>query len=304
RTVDRFVEKPPLAKAQELIDGGNAFWASGISMFRADTIQAEYKRFDPKTAEYVAQSVADAKVEDGTLNLSSGSFGESASMPTESAVFERTDRISLAPLDVQWDDVGSWKAMYGISPADIDGNVLQGDVIAHGAQNTMVRADSRLVSVVGLSDVIVIDTEDALLVARMDQTQDVKAVVDELKKNARKETERHQEAKPAMVPMLDQQTVSALAQSENYQVGAAEVAVGRAITIEQGDARQALVVRGKLHAQGPSWQKTSGQGGRIYADPTGPITITNLSDEPAELLFITHASPDFQPKALGRVVNG
>ena len=76
------------------------------------------------------------------------------------------------------------------------------------------------------------------------------------------------------------------------------------MTLEPGDARQALVVRGRVHASGPAWQKTVGEGGRIYTDPNGKITITNLSDEPAELLFVTLASPDFQPKSLGRVVNG
>ena len=304
RHVDRFVEKPPLEDAVALIATGYAYWASGISMFAAETIRHEYRKFDPKTADLVARSVADAKDEEGTLHLESGSFGETVSLPTESVVFERTDRIALAPLDVKWDDVGSWKAMYGISEADADGNVLQGDVIALGSKNAMVRADSRLVSVVGLSDIIIIDTPDALLVARMDQTQDVKAIVDELKKTRRPETERHQEPRPAMVPMVDQKMVSALAESDNYQVGAAEIAVGRAMTLESGDARQALVVRGRVHASGPEWQKTVGEGGRIYTDPKGPITLTNLSDEPTELLFVTLASPDFQPKSLGRVVNG
>ncbi|MEO9684889.1 MAG: sugar phosphate nucleotidyltransferase [Tateyamaria sp.] len=304
RSVDRFVEKPPVGDATALIEAGDAYWASGISMFSAKTIRDEYHKFDPHTAGLVATSVEKAAFEEGALQLDSGSFGEAASLPTESAVFERTDLIAMAPLDVTWDDVGSWKAMYGISRPDADGNVLQGDVIAKDAQNTMVRADSRLVSVVGLSDVIVIDTPDALLVARMDQTQDVKAIVDELKRTSRSETERHQEAKPAMVPMVDRETVSALAQSDNYQVGAAEIAVGRALTLESGDARQALVVRGRVHASGPAWQKTVGEGGRIYTDPDGTITITNLSDEPAELLFVTLASPDFQPKSLGQVVNG
>ena len=108
----------------------------------------------------------------------------------------------------------------------------------------------------------------------------------------------------AMVPMVDAETVSKIAPSENYQVGAAEIAVGRTLTIQPGDARQALVVRGRLHASGSDWQKTVGEGGRIYTDPKAPIIITNLSDHPAELLFVTLASPDFQPKALGRIVNG
>ncbi len=303
RQVGSFVEKPCVEDAEALIATGTAYWASGISMFSARTIQSEYRKFDPVTSDHVVASVLNGDQQDGTLYLEAEAFEQSASHPTESAVFERTDRIAFAPLDVTWDDVGSWKAMYGISNADKDGNVLQGNVIAHEANNTMVRADSRLVSVVGLSDIIVIDTADALLVARMDDTQNVKAIVDELKRTNRPESERHHEAKPAMVPMVDAQIVSQFAPNENYQVGAAEIGVGSTLTIEPGDARQALVVRGRVHATGSTWQKSTGEGGRVYADPDAPVVITNLSDEPAELLFVTLASPDFQPKSR-QVANG
>lgn len=304
RTVDQFVEKPCLEDATALIEQGNAFWASGISMFSAQTIRGEYRKFDPVTADHVTASVNGAVVENGTLYLEADAFEQAASHPTESAVFERTQRIAFAPLNVTWDDVGSWKAMYGISNPDDQGNVLQGNVLAHGAQNTMVRADSRLVSVVGLNDVIVIDTPDALLVARMDDTQNVKAIVDQLKASKRPEAERHHEAKPAMVPMVDAKLVEAIAPNDNYQVGAAEIAVGSTLTIEPGDARQALVVRGRVHAVGSDWQKSVGEGGRIYTDPKAPIVMTNLSDEPAELLFVTLSSVAFQPKSIGQVVNG
>ncbi|MCH2164743.1 MAG: mannose-1-phosphate guanylyltransferase/mannose-6-phosphate isomerase [Marinovum sp.] len=304
RRVQRFVEKPKSDIAQSLIEKGTAYWASGISMFRASTIKSEYASFDSETVTHVEQAVANGRMEKGALCLASDSFMQANAQPTESAVFERSERTTHAPLDVNWDDVGSWKAMYGVQHPDADGNVLHGDVVALDARNTMVRADSRLVSVIGLEDVIVVDTEDALLVARMDKTQNVKTIVDELKKTKRVEIERYQEAKPAMVPMVPQDVASELAQSSNYHVGAAEIAVGRAMTLEAGDARQALVVKGRLHASGPEWQKTVGEGGRIYTDPKGPITITNLSDEPAELLFVTLSSPDFQPKSLGKVANG
>lgn len=304
REVGQFVEKPPVEDAEALIAGGNAYWASGISMFTAQTIRAEYDRFDPFSADRVRASVEAGAVEDGVLYLASEPFEQAASHPTESAVFERTDRIAFAPLNVNWDDVGSWKAMYGISSRDEDGNVLQGNVIAHEAQNTMVRADSRLVSVVGLSDVIVIDTADALLVARMDETQNVKAIVDELKRTGRPEAERHHEAKPAMVPMVDAEVVQRFAPSDSYQVGAAEIGVGSTLTIEPGDARQALVVRGRVQASGSDWQKSTGEGGRIYADPRSAVVITNLSDEPAELLFVTLESADFQPKSQRSLANG
>ncbi len=304
REVGQFVEKPPVEDAEALIEAGNAYWASGISMFTAETIRSEYNRFDPFTSEKVRESVDQGEVDDGVLYLAAEPFEQAASHPTESAVFERTERIAFAPLNVNWDDVGSWKAMYGIQPADEAGNVLQGNVITHGSENTMVRADSRLVSVVGLSDVIVIDTADALLVARMDETQNVKAIVDELKRTNRPEAERHHEAKPAMVPMVDQNIVSQFAPSDSYQVGAAEIGVGSTLTIEPGDARQALVVRGRVHATGSDWQKSTGEGGRVYADPDSPVVITNLSDEPAELLFVTLESADFQPKSTRSVVNG
>lgn len=304
RKVGSFVEKPGLDDATALIAKGNAFWASGISMFRAKTIQSEYSKFDPVTSKHVVKSVLQGTVDNDVLYLDAKAFEQAASHPTESAIFERTDRIAFAPLDVTWDDVGSWKAMYGISKPDADGNVMQGNVIAHGAQNTMVRADSRLVSIVGMSDVIVIDTPDALLVARMDDTQNVKAIVDELKRTARPEAERHYVAKPTMVPMIDQRIVEQIAPNENYQVGAAEIAIGSTLTIEPGDARQALVVRGRVHATGSNWQKSVGEGGRIYTDPKAPIIMTNLSDQPAELLFVTLSSPEFQPKSIGQVVNG
>lgn len=290
--VGGFVEKPPLDVATRLFESGKAYWASGLSMFSATTILEEYKRFDPETVAAVAEAVFYGDTRDGALYLDPNAFARAHDMPTEQAVFERTDRIALAPLPVQWDDVGSWRAMYSISAADGDGNVLQGDVIAKGARNTMVRSDSRLVSVVGLEDVVVIDTPDALLVAHMDDSQDVKKVVADLKARARPEAEHHAAAKPAMVPVQTTEALAQLVSTDRFHIGTAEIGVGRSIEMDRGPAsRQVIVVSGMVEARGPRWKRKVGEGERIFADPASSVRIFNLGDEPAELLYLTLEAP-------------
>ena len=103
---------------------------------------------------------------------------------------------------------------------------------------------------------------------------------------------------------LGTDTTWTLAGSPYVLQSSVTVPSGITLTIEPGDARQALVVRGRVHATGSDWQKSTGEGGRVYADPDAPVVITNLSDEPAELLFVTLESADFQPKSQRSVVNG
>lgn len=289
RAVGGFVEKPPAHEAHELIESGSAYWASGLSMFSARTIVEEYGKFDPETSRHVANAVAYGAVTPDGLFLNEEDFAQTNAEPTEGVVFERSERIAMAPLDVSWNDVGSWLAMYNISNRDKNGNVLQGDVIAEGAQNTMVRADSRLVSVVGLSDVIVIDTPDALLVAKMDETQSVKQVVERLKSQQRTESEVHAEAGPAMVPASKQlELARSIAQTDNFHLGTAEIEVGRTIMLDRGPrSQQVIVVQGMVHASGKGWSKTVREGGRIYADDAATVRILNCGDVEAELLFVT-----------------
>ena len=189
--VAEFVEKPPLERARALLNGGNAYWASGISMFRAETIIEEYRRFDPEAYLAVCHAVAnETRTEQGVL-LDERAFSKAASQPTEVAVFEKTDAIALAPLDISWNDVGSWEAMHAISKADGEGNVLSGDVVSIGTRNSLVRSNDRLVAVVGLEDVIVVDTHDALLVASRSKSQQVKNAVQELVLHNRQEAHAH-----------------------------------------------------------------------------------------------------------------
>ena len=296
--VARFVEKPPLEEATELVDGGQADWASGISMFSARTIIEEYEKHDPDTASAVKRSVMGASPFPEALYLDADAFSETDAQPTERAVFEKTDRIATVSLNVEWSDVGSWSAMYEVSDQDDEGNVLQGDVIAVDTTNTMVRSEHRLVSVVGLEDVIVVDTDDAVLVTRKGKTQNVREVVERLKKQARPEAEFYADAAPKMVPFAMPAGLEEVLKTENIHLGTTKVRVGALMEMEQGHGRQAIVVKGAVHAQGPSWQKTVREGGRIYSDPEGPIRITNTADVETELLFMTFEIPVESPKSV------
>ncbi len=190
-SVARFIEKPPLDIAQRLIDSGNAYWASGISMFRADVICAEFLRLDPRTYAAVADAVAGAGVTPRGLTLNETAFRDARDEPTERSVFENSDAIALAPLDVKWDDVGAWASVYDVNTKSDDGNVTNGDVMALDTTNSLIRSDGRLVVVIGMNDVIVVDTKDALLVTDRKHAQQVKLVVEKLKSAGRAEVVSH-----------------------------------------------------------------------------------------------------------------
>lgn len=301
RAVSRFVEKPGAAAAAALIAGG-ALWASGLSMFRADVLRAEYGRLDPASVDAVSRAVSGGRSRDGALHLDGAAFMEAAAEPTEALVFERSDRIAVAPLDVAWDDVGSWKAMHEVARADGDGNVLQGDVIVLGSRDTLVRAESRLVSVVGLSDVVVVETADALLVASKSEGQRVKEVVEALKREARPETVRHAAAAPDMVGLPEgvpvPAAVAGMGAGEGFRLGTTAIPVGAETVMARGTARDlAIVVRGRIRATGPEWMKTVSEGGRVYADEEGEIALRNVGDEAAKLLFVTLGAEEVAPRA-------
>lgn len=190
-SVAQFIEKPPVDVAQRLIDLGTAYWASGISMFRADVIRDEFRRLDPHTHAAVTAAVLGADATRNGITLDDVAFREARDEPTERSVFENSPAISLAPIDVKWDDVGAWAAVHDVNTKSDEGNVTNGDVMTLDTTNSLIRSDGRLVVVVGMDDVIVVDTKDALLVTDRKNAQKVKLVVEKLKSAGRTEVESH-----------------------------------------------------------------------------------------------------------------
>jgi mannose-1-phosphate guanylyltransferase/mannose-6-phosphate isomerase len=297
RKVERFVEKPPTRKARLLVESDIAYWASGLSMFAAATIIAEYRKFDPATVDAVQAAVDNGRQAFDGFELSADHFAQAKSGPTESVVFEKTDRISLAPLDVEWSDVGSWSAMYGISESGPLGNVLQGDVIVVETTNSMVRSSSRLVTVVGMKDVIVIDTPDALLVTRVGHCQDVKKVAEHLKGDNRPEAERHVPALPK-VSARAYGAFSPVYQSQGVELSSARLAPGGTLDLSPGEARELAVGRGTLLATAAGQPRPLTPGARMVLPADAAVTLVNTGLEEAEVVLMTlHAAAAWQDDA-------
>ena len=192
--VDRFVEKPDRATADSFVADGAYYWNSGMFLFRAERYLAELAEFAPAIA-----AASEAAVRLGYRDLDFCRLDEAAfaSCPSDSidyAVMERTSHAVVVPADIGWSDVGSWSALWQVQQAkhaDAAGNVQRGDVYLDGVSNSLVRAESRIVALVGVSDLIVVETPDAVLVAHKDQVQRVKQVVDHLKSKERTEHLHH-----------------------------------------------------------------------------------------------------------------
>ncbi|TDG02659.1 mannose-1-phosphate guanylyltransferase/mannose-6-phosphate isomerase [Paraburkholderia guartelaensis] len=190
--VDSFVEKPDEARARAFLAEGGYYWNSGMFLFRADAYLRELALHAPDVLEQVTQAVGLAKQDLDFLRLDRDAFAASRSDSIDYLVMERTSHaVVVAAAGIGWSDVGTWSALAAISPRDEQGNTLQGDVIAFDATNTFVRSESRMVAVLGVDDLVVVETADAVLVASKERAQDVKKIVDRLNAAGRVESELH-----------------------------------------------------------------------------------------------------------------
>ncbi len=188
--VGAFVEKPDAEKARAYIADGY-FWNSGNFIFRADTMRGEIARFETVMAEKVAGAVDAGKIESGCLVLDAASFGEATKKSIDFAVMERTDKAAVIPADIGWSDVGTWSAVRDLIERDESGNAVRGDGVIIGATNAYIRSQGILTAVVGVDNVIVVATSDAVLVLDARQADRVKEVVDRLKADNRPEIISH-----------------------------------------------------------------------------------------------------------------
>jgi mannose-1-phosphate guanylyltransferase / mannose-6-phosphate isomerase len=186
RQVTRFVEKPSLDKAREYIAAGNFLWNSGMFCFKAGTILDEMARHAPDVATTSKACWTALRQQndiiDTMLEIPAESFAEVPDISIDYAVMERSANVAVVPADFGWSDIGSWKAVSDLIVPDADGNRAAGEAIFVDSKNTFVQSEDRLVAVVGIDNLMIIDTADALLVAHPDSAQDVKKVVVQLKK--------------------------------------------------------------------------------------------------------------------------
>lgn len=190
--VTSFVEKPDLATAKEYLASGNYFWNSGMFAFNSEILLQEMTEHCPAISAAMEQAVAKGASDGIFFRLEANSMASCPSDSIDYALLEKSKQVAVVPADLGWSDIGSWMALWEVSSKDNKGNVTSGDVILEDVKDCLIRAEHSLVTAIGLENTMVIETADAVLVAPMSRAQDVKKVVDRLKKENRDHYKIHQ----------------------------------------------------------------------------------------------------------------
>lgn len=211
-SVDSFVEKPDLETAKQYLDNGSYLWNSGMFLFKASTYLDELEKFRPDISK-ACDSAYDSRFEDlDFIRMSSDLFYQIPDESIDFAVMEKTKKAIVVPMDANWSDVGSWSALWEVNDKDACGNATRGDVLTEQTHNSYIYSQDKLVATVGVENLIVVETKDAVLVADKDKVQDVKSIVNYLQQQNRIEYQQHQEV---YRPWGSHETVSA---GERYHV--------------------------------------------------------------------------------------
>ena len=185
--VERFVEKPDKATAEAYLQSGKYYWNSGMFLFRPSSYLEELERYEPDMLAACRSAYENASKDLDFLRLERESFERSPSNSIDYAVMENTDNAAVVVLDCAWDDIGSWSSLWEVSKKDEVGNVLKGDVITEDVSDSLLISQKRLLAALGVKDVIVIETSDAVLVADKGRSQDIKRIVKHFKELGREE---------------------------------------------------------------------------------------------------------------------
>ncbi|TQV77043.1 mannose-1-phosphate guanylyltransferase/mannose-6-phosphate isomerase [Aliikangiella marina] len=191
--VDKFVEKPDAEKAQQYIDTGEYYWNSGMFMFKASRYLEELNTHFPEILSACEPCIDGAYEDLDFIRIDEALFAKCPSESIDYAVMEKTSDAVVVPMDAGWSDIGSWSAIWDVSEKDENGNRVLGDVLTEDSKNCLVHAEDRLVSILGLEDVVVVDTKDTVLVADKSKVQNVKKLVEKLKAANREEWKIHRE---------------------------------------------------------------------------------------------------------------
>jgi mannose-1-phosphate guanylyltransferase/mannose-6-phosphate isomerase len=284
--VAEFVEKPDRETAEKYLASGDYFWNSGIFLFKAESYLLELETYAPAIVAACREALGKAVADLDFLRLDSEAFCASPSDSIDYAVMEKTTKAALVPLDAGWNDVGAWSALWDVQERDDAGNVKRGDVLVHDVKNCYIHATSRLVTAVGLDGHIIVETADAVLVASRECVQDVKVLVEELKRRERDEVEIHRRV---CRPWGTYETVDF---SERFKVKRITVNPGAALSLQKHHHRAEhwIVVRGTATVTIGEKQITLCEDQSTYI-PVGQFhRLENTGTTPLELIEVQSGS--------------
>ena len=189
--VDEFVEKPDLKTAEAYLSSGQYLWNSGMFMFKASQYLSELEAQRPDILEVCRQSMEKASIDIDFIRPDADMFINCPEDSIDYAVMEKTESAIVVPMDCGWSDVGSWSALWEVSEKDANGNATKGDVLTLDSKNCFVQSSHKLITTIGLEDVVIVESDDAIMVADKNRVQDVKAIVAQLKEQGRSEASLH-----------------------------------------------------------------------------------------------------------------
>ncbi|MBE1275000.1 mannose-1-phosphate guanylyltransferase/mannose-6-phosphate isomerase [Enterovibrio baiacu] len=192
-SVDTFVEKPELETARYYCESGNYYWNSGMFLFKASKYISELEKHSPEILKVCSKAISECEKDLDFFRISPDIFSSCPSDSIDYAVMEKTQDAAVVPMNAKWSDVGSWSSLWDVSDKDLLGNVQRGDVLTEGTTNSYIYSQNKLVATVGIDNLVVVETKDAVLVANKDSVQDVKSIVNKLAEAGRYEHLQHRE---------------------------------------------------------------------------------------------------------------
>ncbi|MFL0799743.1 MAG: mannose-1-phosphate guanylyltransferase/mannose-6-phosphate isomerase [Agarilytica sp.] len=284
--VDRFVEKPDQETAEQYLSSGEYLWNSGMFVFSARAYVDELNKFEPDLINACTESLENAQHDLDFIRLDEKAFAESKDISIDYAVMENTEQAWCVPLDCGWSDLGSWQSIWGTSEKDQKGNVLEGDTYILNCENTLLQSERKLIAGIGLKDTAVIESDDAILVVNLNQTQDVKKVVDWLKENDRSEFTFHREVHRPWG------CYDSIDHGDRFQVKRIEVKPGASLSLQMHHHRAEhwIVVTGTALVQKGEEEILLTENQSIYIPLGEKHRLTNPGKLPLQLVEVQSGS--------------
>ena len=280
--IARFVEKPDRATAEQFLASGRFTWNSGMFLFRASAMLAELERLAPELVSCCRSALEHDTPDLQFLRLDREAFAQCPSVALDVAVMERTPLGSVLPLDAGWSDVGSWSALWETADQDENGNVLRGRVISEGSRNCYLRSEHRLVVGLGVENLVVVETDDAVLIAERSQAQNVKAIVQQLEADGSSEGKAHRRI------YRPWGHYTSIVEGSRWQVKRISVKPGASLSLQMHHhrAEQWVVVRGTALVEKHGVEELIGENQGPYVPFGAPHRLSNPGKIPVEMIEI------------------
>lgn len=285
-TVSEFREKPELAVAQQYLREGGYFWNSGIFIFKASTFLDELRRHAPQVYESSQKAMEYAKSDLDFVRADPTHFERCPSDSIDYAIMERTNRAVVVALNAGWSDVGAWNSVWSCRPRDVDGNAVCGDVVLLESTNSYVHAESRLVSLLGVSDLVVVETSDAVLICQKSDAQSVKKIVNLLRSGNRHEADFHREV------FRPWGAFDCIGSGERYQVKRLTVTPGGRLSLQKHHHRAEhwVVVKGTARVSIGGVEKFVAENESVFIPLGVKHSLENPGDTPLEIIEVQSGS--------------